>query len=39
VWRFFTTGGRAMLSMMGGGPDAMTGRDDHGAESRSHPAD
>src|SRR5207245_2248468 len=20
VWRFFTTGGRAMLSMMGGGP-------------------
>jgi uncharacterized membrane protein YraQ (UPF0718 family) len=25
LWRFFTTGGRAMLAMMGGGPDA--GRD------------
>jgi uncharacterized membrane protein YraQ (UPF0718 family) len=23
VWRFFRTGGRAMLSMMGGGPDDM----------------
>jgi len=32
VWRFFTTGGRAMLAMMGGGPDDMTGhepRDEH----------
>jgi len=27
VWRFFTTGGRAMLAMMGGGPDDMTGHD------------
>jgi uncharacterized membrane protein YraQ (UPF0718 family) len=27
LWRFFTTGGRAMLAMMGGGPDDMT--DDH----------
>jgi uncharacterized protein len=25
VWRFFSTGGRAMLSMMGGGPDDMAG--------------
>jgi len=25
VWRFFTTGGRAMLAMMGGGPDDMAG--------------
>ena len=23
LWRFFTTGGRAMLAMMGGGPDDM----------------
>jgi uncharacterized membrane protein YraQ (UPF0718 family) len=27
VYRFFTTGGRAMLSMMGGGPDDMAGHD------------
>jgi uncharacterized protein len=25
VWRFFSTGGRAMLSMMGGEPDHLTG--------------
>jgi uncharacterized membrane protein YraQ (UPF0718 family) len=25
VWRFLSTGGRAMLSMMGGGPDDMAG--------------
>ena len=25
VWRFFTTGGRQMLAMMGGGPDDMSG--------------
>jgi uncharacterized membrane protein YraQ (UPF0718 family) len=25
VWRFFATGGRAMLAMMGGGPDDMSG--------------
>jgi uncharacterized protein len=33
LWRFFTTGGRAMLSMMGGGPDDMTDHKDydHGA--------
>jgi uncharacterized protein len=31
VWRFFRTGGRAMLAMMGGGPDDMTGHHDHGA--------
>jgi uncharacterized membrane protein YraQ (UPF0718 family) len=30
LWRFFTTGGRAMLSMMGGGPDDM-GQHEHGA--------
>jgi uncharacterized membrane protein YraQ (UPF0718 family) len=27
VWRFFRTGGRAMLSMMGGGPDDMEHHD------------
>jgi len=32
VWRFFTTGGRAMLAMMGGGPDDMTGHD-HSADT------
>jgi hypothetical protein len=30
VWRFLTTGGRAMLAMMGGGPDDM-GAHDHDA--------
>ena len=29
IWRFFTTGGRAMLAMMGGGPDDM---DSHGGD-------
>src|SRR6266542_2157704 len=29
VWRFFATGGRAMLAMMGGGPDDMAGHSDH----------
>jgi uncharacterized membrane protein YraQ (UPF0718 family) len=28
LWRFFTTGGRAMLSMMGGGPDDMADHED-----------
>ncbi|HJQ03575.1 MAG TPA: permease [Jatrophihabitans sp.] len=28
IWRFLTTGGRAMLSMMGGGPDDMAGHED-----------
>ena len=36
VWRFYRTGGREMLAMMGGGPDDMAGHDhaahgDHGA--------
>jgi uncharacterized protein len=34
LWRFFSTGGRAMLSMMGGGPDDMAdhaGHHDHGS--------
>ncbi len=33
VWRFFTSGGREMLAMMGGGPDDMgdRGHGDHGA--------
>jgi uncharacterized membrane protein YraQ (UPF0718 family) len=31
VWRFFTTGGRAMLAMMGGGPDDMAGAHEHPA--------
>jgi len=30
VWRFFRTGGRAMLAMMGGGPDDMPGHDHSG---------
>ena len=30
VWRFFRTGGRAMLAMMGGGPDDMPGNDHSG---------
>ena len=29
VWRFYRTGGRAMLSMMGGGPDDMAHHDHH----------
>ncbi len=29
VWRFFTTGGRAMLAMMGGGPDDMANHGEH----------
>ena len=28
IWRFFTTGGRAMLAMMGGGPDDMANHKD-----------
>ncbi len=30
VWRFLTTGGRQMLSMMGGSPNDMTGQDHAG---------
>ena len=29
VWRFFTTGGQAMLAAMGGGPDDRTGHEAH----------
>ena len=29
VWRFFSTGGRAMLAMMGGGPDDLAGQAEH----------
>jgi uncharacterized membrane protein YraQ (UPF0718 family) len=36
VWRFFTTGGRQMLAMMGGGPDAMSGHEDTGHDHGSH---
>jgi uncharacterized protein len=32
VWRFFRTGGRPMLAMMGGAPDDMTGHD-HGGDA------
>ena len=41
VWRFFATGGRAMLSMMGGGPDDMAGHDHgcHGDGARDQPHD
>ncbi|MDQ1752002.1 MAG: uncharacterized protein QOE71_3058 [Pseudonocardiales bacterium] len=38
VWRFFTTGGRAMLAMMGGGPDDMAGGHEHPAGGHEHPA-
>src|SRR4051794_22945056 len=30
VWRFLATGGRAMLAMMGGAPDAFSARREHG---------
>ena len=33
VWRFFRTGGRAMLAMMGGGPDDTAG---HGHSGHAH---
>ncbi len=36
VWRFYRTGGREMLAMMGGGPDDMAGHD-HSAHA-DHPA-
>ncbi|MDT4937041.1 MAG: uncharacterized protein QOG80_712 [Pseudonocardiales bacterium] len=40
VWRFFATGGRGMLSMMGGGPDDMAGHDhgqhDHDMAGHDH---
>ncbi len=44
VWRFFATGGRAMLAMMGGGPDDMTNHGkhsehDHRAEHAGPPHD
>jgi uncharacterized membrane protein YraQ (UPF0718 family) len=35
VWRFFTTGGRQMLAMMGGGPDDMSDHEQH-ADTASH---
>ena len=34
VWRFLATGGRAMLAMMGGGPDDMTGHNMTGHDGR-----
>src|SRR6266516_2762808 len=42
VWRFFATGGRAMLAMMGGGPDDMAGHGEpsptgHNATGHHHP--
>jgi uncharacterized protein len=36
VWRFFRTGGRSMLSMMGGGPDDSAGHEH--AHEHGHPA-
>jgi uncharacterized membrane protein YraQ (UPF0718 family) len=35
VWRFFRTGGKEMLAMMGGGPDDMAGHD-HSAHHDHH---
>ena len=44
LWRFFTTGGRAMLATMGGGPDDMTNdthavADGHGHHDHQHEHD
>jgi uncharacterized protein len=36
VWRFLTTGGRAMLAMMGGGPDDMAAHDHGHGEHPDH---
>jgi uncharacterized membrane protein YraQ (UPF0718 family) len=36
VWRFFRTGGRAMLAMMGGGPDDMEHHHQHAHSGRAH---
>ena len=37
LWRFFTTGGRQMLAMMGGGPDDMAQHDhDGGLHDHAH---
>jgi hypothetical protein len=38
VWRFFTTGGREMLAMMGGGPDDMAGGHSHDHTNEPEPA-
>ena len=35
VWRFLRTGGRAMLAMMGGGPDDLAGHD-HSGHAHHH---
>jgi hypothetical protein len=38
VWRFFATGGRPMLAMMGGSPDEHDHGHDHGhAHHHQHP--
>ena len=36
LWRFFTTGGRAMLATMGGGPDDMTNDTHAVADGHGH---
>jgi len=36
VWRFFATGGRAMLRMMGGSPDGMDHGEHHDHEAHHH---
>jgi uncharacterized protein len=36
IWRFFRTGGRAMLAMMGGGPDDMEHRHEHAHSGGAH---
>ena len=40
AWRFFRTGGRAMLAMMGGGPDdrSETGYDSGSGHTAAGPA-
>ena len=34
IWRFLATGGRAMLAMMGGGPDDMAAHGAHGSRAQ-----
>jgi uncharacterized membrane protein YraQ (UPF0718 family) len=36
IWRFFATGGRAMLKMMRGAPDDVVHGHDHGADAHAH---
>jgi uncharacterized membrane protein YraQ (UPF0718 family) len=39
VWRFFRTGGRQMLALMGGGPDDTSGHEHHHDHGEAHAPD